>query len=174
MKPHLLLLINLILFGMAISFGEDVETTPYGDIQTETLDKSQPMLSVATSSRSAKTTHGKEELEVKVYNNSDQPIYLLEQQIFVDFSFSVKDASGTAVASNQKLAKIKQNRDAMLHISRKLEPGQSAHYYINLLKIYDLVPGQTYTVQLWRNISAVEFGSITKIASNTLQFTVPQ
>lgn len=169
-----ILILCLSIIGASEALGDNAENSPYDNVQTGKLDKNKAMLSIKIKANSEKATSSKEKVLIKLYNNTEGNIYVLEQQQFVDFTFEVKDATGAVIAPNSELEKPKQNRDAWLHVPRKLEPGQFTTYTINLSKIYDLQAGQAYTVQVSRYINTQEFGSGTKISSNVLSFTVSQ
>jgi hypothetical protein len=167
------MIVSLVLASLTIALADDLETSPYGDIQTGVLDKTQPILAIKVHEKSPKDTPGDEKLRIKFYNNTDKPVNVVEQNVFVDFNFAVKGTDGTVLAANQKGSKIKQNRDAWIHAPITLAPGQFTVYDVNLSKFYDLQPGQTYSVQVSRYVRFGD-GPISKVQSNILQFAVPQ
>jgi len=172
-----LMLVSLILaFSLTTILADDEEISPYENTQIGKPDKTQSMLSIASDLAKQKATPGKEKLKIRIFNNSDATIYVVEQNVFVDFHFQVKNSLGEVIPPNQEFTKIMHNRMAWWHISRGFEPGEFGFYDVNLSKIYDLVPSETYTVQAWRYVSNKEFGPATQIqtASNVLQFTAPQ
>jgi len=97
----------------------------------------------------------------------------MDKEMYQDFVFEVKDALGNIVSPNAKLREH-QHKEITMSAARQIAPGQQTRFFIELSEIYDLQAGQTYIVQAFRYIRTEEAGPWTKIASNTVQFTLTQ
>jgi hypothetical protein len=176
--------VRLIFLG-AVALGVplgwyDGEDGAFQDPQGGKLDRTIPMLSITIDPDSTKYPAYPLKLKVTFYNDTDHTAYFFQRGIMaVDFDFEVKNLGGAVLQPANLFRVLRANAQVVTNPGRLLQmkPGDSCVNVINLLKLYDLKPGQTYTIQVWKGASSrLDHAPTEKagIPSNILRFTVPK
>ncbi|MCI0665423.1 MAG: hypothetical protein L0220_30555, partial [Acidobacteria bacterium] len=113
-------------------------------------------------------------LSLSIHNVTNNLLYLVESYPEKDYKISILDVNGKTPSLTEwgeHLVRIAG--DDYRRVVKKVAPGQTIHNKIDISKIYHLIPGDTYTITVKRQVFKMgRKDQFTDVLSNTVSVRV--